>query len=179
MCLLTNTYTLFILYIYSYTIGMKTPEQAKKWLTMTKKLTRSSLSYTLKNDLQDRLLSLTPTTDSGSGTGTDLTHLTLTPSSKLQSLNLPATYTNALCSLSYWKCHDINSNNIVNRVWTQYAYRQTEYSIAAIKTSLKHSDISVIYTKALQCLVRLCCIFPLISALYFAHNMLYILLILA
>ena len=143
-------------YLIYIPIGMKTPEQAKKWLTMTKKLTRSTLSYTLKNDLQDRLISLTSlTTDPSTGTGTGLTHLALTPSSKLQSVNLPATYTNALCSLSYWKCHDINSNNIVNRVWTQYAYRQTEYSIAAIKTSLKHSDISVIYTKALQCLVRL------------------------
>ena len=134
---------------------MKTPEQAKKWLSMTKKLTRSTLSYTLKNDLQDRLLSLTLTNDSGTGAGTDLTHLTLSPSSKLKSLNLPATYTTSLCSLSYWKCHDINSNNIVNRVWTQYAFRQTEYSIAAIKTALKHSDISIVYTKALQCLVRL------------------------
>lgn len=101
-------------------------------------MARGSLSRALNVELKARTINGEP----------------LRASAHLLSLGLVEFQATSLVSREYWKFHDINSNNIVNRVWVQNGNRQTQYALSSAKTCFKHAPLATIYKAAFKCLVN-------------------------
>jgi hypothetical protein len=76
---------------------------------------------------------------------------------KLISLVLTDNQRDRLLQLEYWKVHDTNSNNLVNRVWVQQACRQHEFSHSSTKACLRRNDVSSVYNTIFVSLVNIFC----------------------
>ena len=118
--------------------AVKNPDHAIRYLAMSKRMARGSLSRALNIELKARAL--------------DGEQPRASP--HLLSLGLAEPQVTALVSRDYWKFHDINSNNVVNRVWVQSGNRQTHYALSSAKACFKHAPLSTTSKAAFNCLVR-------------------------
>ena len=134
---------------------LRNADDAKKSLTMSKELTYCKLTEQIKHDLSLIF---------GSNSYKPIEELTegvkhvsgLSVSQQLiNSQCISTRMAQNICGIDYWKFHDANTNNIVNRVWVLYAKRQHEYAVSMNKTNSK-SKVNPELNTALVCLINLC-----------------------
>jgi hypothetical protein len=142
------------------TSWLRNADDAKKSLSMSKELTYGKLTQQIKHDLNLIFGSNsfdTMNVDLSSG---DHHHLQpvkgLSVSPLLSSQGaVSSRMLKNICDIDYWKIHDANTNNSVNRVWVLYAKRQHEYAVSANKINSKPGkNKQLVYV--LLCLINLC-----------------------